>query len=182
MCVAIALSGFLVLMLSGMLSQTLVLSTVSQNQLIAAHAAEELLENARVMTYGEVTTLVNASTIKLDQPITFLVNGDGTPSQTGLRPTSMPVQLDLTDPNTVYGEVNPSSPGTINASAKWLPGFGNYFRGTATETVSANSNAGVSWYEITIDIAYNGGAGNSPNTKKLTRKAYVVSQGLDFHQ
>jgi hypothetical protein len=170
-------------MLSGMLSQTLVLSTVSQNQLIAAHAAEELLENARVMTYGEISTLVNASTINLGQAITFVVNADGTPSQTALRPSSLPVQLDLTDTSTVYGEVNPSNPGVINPGGKWLPGFGNYFRGTATETVTANSSGGINWYEITIEIAYNGNtASNSPNTKKLTRKAYIVSQGLDFHQ
>jgi hypothetical protein len=184
MAIAIGLSGFLVLMLSGMLSQTMLLSTTSQNELIAAQAAEELLENARVMTYSQITNLISTSVITPGQSINFIVNANGTTSQTQLRPTSMPVQLDLTNATTVYGEVNPSSSSLVNTATRWVPGFGNYFLGTATETVTGPINSGaVSWYEITVQISYNGtyaDSSNAANTKQLTRTAYVVNQGLNL--
>jgi hypothetical protein len=178
MAVAIGLSGFLVLMLSGMLSQTMLVSTASQNELIAAYAAEELLENARVMTYDEITNF-----IPLGQPISFVVNATGTASQTQLRPTSMPVQLDLTSTTIVYGEVNPSNTLLVNTGAKWGPGFGNIFSGTATETVKPFKAGSLVGYEIDIEISYNATYAvktGAQNTKTLKRTAYVMNQGLNF--
>ena len=185
MAIAIGLSGFLVLMLSGMLSQTLLVSTTSQNELIAAQAAEELLENARVMTYSQITTLASAplNYITIGQPITFVVNQ----TQTGETMPSIrlaPVQLNLVNATPVYGEVNPSSTTLVNTGAKWGPGFGNFFSGTATETITGPfSSNGVSWYQIAVQITYSGTYADSSgarNTKQLNRVAYVVNQGLNW--
>lgn len=176
MVIAIGLSGLFVLMLSAMLSQTLLLSSTSQNELIAAHAAEELLENARTIPYKQYEM-----SIPLNQPIVFLMNLDGSPFSTSLR-SNMPVQLDLMNSTTVYGEVNPSAALLVNPATKWVPGFGNYFPGTATETVSSgtfpSSSGSIPYYEIKVQITYPSGTGAS--TRTLTRYAYIVNQGLSL--
>jgi hypothetical protein len=185
MAIAIGLSGFLILMLSGMLSQTLLVSTASQNELIAAQAAEELLENARVMTYSQITTLSNSpyNYITIGQPITFVVNQTQT-GETMPQLRLIPVQLNLASNTPAYGEVNPSSTTLVNAGAKWGPGFGNFFSGTATETITGPfTSGGVSWYQIAVQISYTGTYADSTgarNTKQLNRVAYVVNQGLNW--
>jgi type II secretory pathway pseudopilin PulG len=182
MLIAIGLSGVLVLMLSGMLSQTLLVSTVSQNELIAAQAAEELLENARTMTYTEISNLISQSYITVGQPMTFVVNLTQT-AQPLLIIRQAPVQLDLTNTVVVFGEVNPSSTLLVNANAKWGPGFGNMFSGTATETVNKFTSGTLQGYEIDVVVSYNGtyaNSGGTANSKTLKRTAYVMKQGLNF--
>ena len=173
--VAVGLSGFFVLVLSGMLSQTLVTSTTSQNELIAANAAELLLENARTITYAEYDQLISSGTISLNSPIQFQVNltGNGDPTAPQIR--LVPVQLNLTDPAAPIGAVNPLT-GLFNNANAWSGASGNYFKGLAQEIVSPVTLNGGLGYQIAIKILYNSGQGQAL-TKQTNRIAYVMRYG-----
>ena len=177
MVVAVGLSGIFVLLLSGMVSQTMLVSMSGQNQLIATNAAEVILENARVLSYDELQAAqVNAP---LGQAIPLIMNTTSTGQINLLR--SAPVQLDLVD-TTIYVIPEVGGPtGVSNSIYWWTPTMGNFFHGTATVTIADGTPFTIapSW-KITVQIAYPGttpAANGSVNTKVITRSAYVFQYG-----
>jgi hypothetical protein len=177
MVISIALSGIFVVLLTGMLSQTLQFSTNSQNELIAANAAELLIENARSMPYSQLSIFATGL------PVTMQVNSpDGTLPPT-IRP--LPVQLNLADTTTVFGEVNGLN-GSIQPTGQWQigpPSMGNYFRGIATETISSPQVAGgLTYIQVTVQVSYISASGGSGITKQTTRTASIFQPSTVSYQ
>jgi hypothetical protein len=103
MVIAVGLSGIFVVLLTGMLSQTLSLSTSSQNQIIAGAIADQLAEQIQSGNFVPPQ--------QLETPITF-------PDQSGL--PNGPCQLDVA--REIYG--------VFNGGTRWQATTGNQFRGT----------------------------------------------------
>jgi len=170
MVVAVGLSGVFVCLLSGLLSQTLALSSASQNQLIAINSAEVLLENAKVTPFSVLQQQAG------QPPIQLVVNLDQAGS-TFPAIRSIPVQLDLTNPINIYGTVNGAT-GIVNASNQWVLNKGNYFRGAATLQVQ-DAVVPNDYLQITVTVTYSDSFGASSS---VTRSAYVFQNGASFQQ
>lgn len=147
MVIAIAMSGFFIALLSGMLSQTLTFSNTSQDDLIAQAAADLLVENARNVPYP-VWSLGTA---------TFVMN-KLTASDVGENPRNFPVQLDFTDPT----------------NSNWATVTNFLKNATVTETVADGQPVtGLSSYQIDISVQYPVSSGK----KSLNRTIYVFEDG-----
>jgi hypothetical protein len=179
MVVAVGLSGIFVLLLSGMVSQTMLVSMSGQNQLIATNAAEVVLENARVLGYNELQEAAQQNILPIGMTIPLMMNK--TSAQNGPYVRTAPVQLDLFDQTSyVIPEIGGPT-GVANPIYWWTPTMGNFFHGTGSITmVDGTPFTIVPSYKLTVQIAYPGtapAANGSANTKVITRSAYVFQNG-----
>ncbi|MDX2107649.1 MAG: type II secretion system protein [Candidatus Melainabacteria bacterium] len=174
--VAIGLSGIFVVMLSNMLAQTMQLMRTSQDELIAVKAAELLIENAKTTPYERLQQLSAEP-----QPFKFVVNLPDANSFPDLR--RIPVQLDLTNNQKIFGAVDGNT-GTVNLASKWsLPG-GNYFDGEATEEISDSTTTTSNFPSFLVTVTVGFKAPNADKNvkypKKIVRKAFIFQDGAQF--
>lgn len=111
MVIAVALSGVFVVLLTGMLAQTMSLSVASQNQIIAGAIADELVEQIQsgYLTSGVSVSFPESAT-------------------TG--------RLQLDPANESYGTfLN----GTFDPSRQWTVASGNQFKGNVQVTVTGTN-------------------------------------------
>jgi type II secretory pathway pseudopilin PulG len=149
--IAIALSGFLITMLSGMLAQTMSFSNTTQNDLIAEATVEELVDNARLLPYSALTIMPAT-----DVPVNAI---SGTELYPSFRP--LPAQLSFVD-----------------TSTSWTQSTNFLKDSTATETISdASGLTGIAGsYQITIALTYPAQTGK----KTITRSVFAYPNGGQF--
>ncbi len=174
--VAIGLSGIFVVMLSGMLSQTIQLMRTSQDELIAVKAAELLIENAKTTPFERLQELSLSP-----QPFKLLVNLPNTSSPPEVR--KFPVQLDMSNNQKVFGTVDGNS-GSVNSANRWTFPGGNYFDGEAIEEItdSTTATSNLPSFLVTVTVSYKSANSNGGVTypRKVVRKAHIFKDGARF--
>ncbi len=152
MVIAVGLSGVFVVLLSGMLGQTLALSTASQNQIIAGSIADQVVEQLQhhgcIMSDTLGMPLSNNLHINPDLQLDMVKNSFGTFTKDGL----------------------------YDQSIRWTDGNGNYFRGDVTiQPFPASVPTVDTTFNVSVDFpSENGG------TKSVKRITTYFVNGAKF--
>lgn len=141
MVVAVSLSGVFVVLLSGMLAQTLALSSASQNQIVASAIADQVVEQIQHHGYlcGQGDVGMSSTVGPLD-------------SSLQINPS---LQLDLSTNS--YGTYKQG--GTFDQSLRWTDTSGNWFRGNLLiEPFPERGTTSDTTYTVTVSFPSENGS------------------------
>jgi len=163
MVVAVGVSATFILLLTGLLAETLRVSVNLQDQLYAVAIAEVVTESARKTPYSVLNSY--AGTAKKELKIYM----DNDPVSV---PRVPPIQFDLSSTESIFGAVD-SQLGQVELSKRWTTEKGNFFRGRVEQTVSnIKDKAGLDAVQVDVDVFYSVGGKES---KRITRSVVVFN-------
>jgi hypothetical protein len=168
MVVAVGLSGIFIAVLSGMLSENLRIGTTTTNDLIANQILDELEENTLNTPYETLKNNLPGTT----QLVVVAENESQAAQQKTQALRKIPLQQNLAHTSIIWGAVDPIT-GQFDINNRWIAGRGNFFRGTASQTIEdTGGTMGSEALKVTFTVTFSNSTTNT-GTRQRTRAIYV---------